>query len=47
MLPAYGEPSEMRVVVIPGTEVTVIYENHHETGKVDLLWVGRDDVPSG
>jgi hypothetical protein len=42
MFPAEGEPAEMRSVVIPGTSVTVIYEHHHESGRVDLLWVGRE-----
>lgn len=39
-LPADGEPTETRTVVIPGTEITVVYEHHHETGQVDLPFVG-------
>jgi hypothetical protein len=39
MLPGEGEPAEIRIVVIPNTNVTVVYKHVHETGHVDLLWV--------
>jgi hypothetical protein len=41
MLPPQGEPTEVRSVVVPETGITVIYEHHHETGVIDLLYVGR------
>lgn len=42
MLPREGEPHETRIVVIPNTEVSVIYDHEHEhdSGRVELLWVG-------
>jgi hypothetical protein len=41
MLPREREPTEIRVVEIPTTTVTVVYEHEHESGRVDLLWVGE------
>ena len=40
-LPMEGQSVEIRTVIVPGTTVTVIYEHHHETGQVDLLYVGQ------
>ena len=40
VLPTEGQPTEIRMVTVPETSVIVIYEHHHETGRVDLLYVG-------
>jgi hypothetical protein len=40
-LPMEGQPVEIRTAIVPGTTVTVIYEHRHETGQVDLLYVGQ------
>lgn len=40
LLPSDGSPSEIRIVQIPGTLITVIYEHNHDSGQVDLLYVG-------
>jgi hypothetical protein len=40
MLPHEGEPTEVRIVVIPGTTVTFVDEHDHESERVDLHWVG-------
>jgi hypothetical protein len=44
MLPHEGEATEIRILVIPGTPVTVVYEHEHESGRVDLLWVGAEPL---
>jgi hypothetical protein len=41
MLSTQGEQTELRSVVVPETDITVIYEHDHETGTVDLLYVGH------
>ncbi len=40
LLPTEGQPTEVRMVTVPETSVIVIYEHRHETGRVDLLFVG-------
>jgi hypothetical protein len=40
MLPAEGQPTEIRIVVVPETTITVVYQHDHETGRIDLLYVG-------
>lgn len=47
MLPHEGEPTEIRIVVIPGTTVTVVYVHDHESERVDLLWVGAGQEITG
>ena len=46
MIPREGEPSETRIVAIPTTSIAAIYEHEHEheTGRVDLLWVGDESA---
>jgi hypothetical protein len=46
MLPREGERPETRIVVIPTTMVSVVYEHEDETGLVDLLWIGSEDLGS-
>jgi hypothetical protein len=36
-----GEQTELRSVVVPETDITVMDEYDHETGTVDLLYVGH------
>ena len=47
MLPLEGDPAEIRIVVIPGTTVTVVYEHDHGSERVDLLWVGARQETTG
>ena len=40
MLPAEGQPTEVRSVKVPDTGITVVYQHDHDSGRVDLLYVG-------
>jgi len=42
MLPAEGQPTEIRSVKVPDTGITVVYQHDHDSGRVDLLYVGRE-----
>ena len=38
--PAEGQPREIRSLKVPDTGITVVYQHHHESGRIDLLYVG-------
>jgi hypothetical protein len=40
MLSAEGQPTEIRSVKVPDTGITVVYQHDHDSGRVDLLYVG-------
>jgi hypothetical protein len=40
MLSAEGQPTEIRSVKVPDTGITVVYQHDHESGRIDLLYVG-------
>lgn len=40
MFPAEGQPTEIRSVEVPQTGITVVYQYHDESGRIDLLYVG-------
>jgi len=40
MLPTEGQPTEIRSVKVPDTGITAVYQHHHESGRIDLLYVG-------
>jgi hypothetical protein len=40
MLPAEGQPTGIRSVQVPDTGITVVYQHHHESGRIDLVHAG-------
>lgn len=40
MFPAESQPSEIRSVGVPATGITVVYQHHHDSGRIDPLYVG-------
>ena len=39
--PCRGSTTEIRSVKVPETGIAVVYQHHHESGRIDLLYVGR------
>ena len=37
-----GQPTEIRSVKVPDTGITVVYQHHHESGRIDCCTSGRD-----